>query len=108
MENGETSILSSEQLAPDKWKVRTRSQYLNAEFYCDGLDEDEEQGLPAVSAGRWKVRRIDGNECVCVRLSGGNRNDTNIVNFDIGYVIGEVREEEEYVRERGPFCTGRR
>ena len=51
------------------------------------------------------VRRIDGNEHACARLSRGG---AQVVNFDIGYVIRQVREEEEYVRERGPFCTGRR
>ena len=108
VENGETGVLSSKQLAPDKFKMRTRAQFLNTEFYCDGLEEDTEKDLPAVSAGRWKVRRIVGNEYVCVRLSGGSPHDINLVNFDIGYVIGQVREEEEFVRERGPFCTGRR
>ena len=108
VDTGETAILSLKQLSPDKFKARTRAQYLNAEFYCDGLEEDKEQELPAVSAGRWKVRRIDGNEYMCTRLSGGGTHDINLVNFDIGYVIGQVREEEEYVRERGPFCTGRR
>lgn len=108
VDTGETAILSLKQLSPDKFKERTRAQYLNAEFYCDGLEEDKEQELPAVSAGRWKVHRIDGNEYVCTRLSGGGKYDINLVNFDIGYVIFKVREEEEYVRERGPFCTGRR
>ena len=108
VDTGETAILSLKQLSPDKFKERTRAQYLNAEFYCDGLEEDKEQELPAVSAGRWKVHHIDGNEYVCTRLSGGGKYDINLVNFDIGYVIFKVREEEEYVRERGPFCTGRR
>ena len=51
------------------------------------------------------MRRIVGNEFVCVRLSGGG--SLNLENFDISYVMGEVRAEEEYVRERGPFCKGR-
>ena len=106
VENGETGVLSSEQLAPDKFKMRTRAQFLNTEFYCNGLEEDKEKDLPAVSAGRWKVRRIVGNEYVCSRMSGGGR--INLVNFDIGYVMRKVREEEEFVRERGPFCVGRR
>ena len=61
--------------------------------------------LPCV---RWKVRRIQDNEFVCCRLSGGTANSKNIEDFDISYVMGEVRAEEDYVRERDPLCTGRR
>ena len=87
--------------------IRTarRAEYINAEFYCDGLVADVDNGLDPIAPGRWKVRRIVGNEFVCVRLSGGG--PLNLENFDISYVMGEVRAEEEYVRERGPFCKGR-
>ena len=45
---------------------------------------------------------------MCVRLSGGTCRSTNLENFDISYVMDEVRAEKEYVRERGPFGAGRR
>ena len=105
--NGESDVVSLKHLSPDKWKTRTRADYLNTEFYCDGLVADPDNGLDPIAPGRWKVRRVAGNEFVCVRLSGGGPSDCNIENFDISYVMGEVRAEEEYVRERGPFCKGR-
>ena len=103
--NGEADVVSERHLSPDTSKMRTRAKYINTEFYCDGLPADPKNGLAAINPGRWKVRRIVGNEFLCVRLSGGG---LNLENFDIAYVMGEVRQEEEYVRERGPFCTGRR
>ena len=102
--NGEVGIVSSKDLSPDKWKVKRRGDFVGAEFYFEGESADPSKGLPALKAGRWKVRRVVDNEFVCVRLSGEG---TNMENFDISYVMGEVRAEEEYVRERGPFCKGR-
>ena len=104
VDNSEVAVMRADQLGPDKWNARTRAQYLNAESYCDGVGDTERDSIPP---GRWKVRRIEGNEYVCVRLSGGGPTDINRENFDIGYVMSEVRAEEEYVRERGPFCLGR-
>ena len=106
--NGQVDVLNINQLAKETWPTKTRAQYLNAEFYCDGLPADPDNGLAPIKPGRWKVRRIVNNEYVCVRLSGGGPGCANCENFDIAYVIGEVRAEEEYVRERGPFCKGRR
>ena len=106
--NGQVDTLSIHQLAVDKWNTRTRAQYVNAEFFCDGLPADPEKGLEPIAPGRWKVRRIVDNEFICVRLNGGDALATNCENFDIAYVMGEVRAEEEYVRERGPCCKGRR
>ena len=107
--NRQTEVLSAEQIAPDKWNARTREEYIDTEFYHDGQGE-EDNDLPPIPPGRWKVSRIDeGSEYVCTRLSGGGATDTNSEeNFDVGFVIEAVREEEEWVRERGPCCTGRR
>ena len=106
--NRATEVLSADQIAPDKWNARTRAQYLDAEFYHDGQGE-EDNDLPPIPPGRWKVRRIlEGSEYMCTRLSGGGATDTNCENFDVGFVIEAVREEEEWVRERGPCCAGRR
>ena len=44
---------------------------------------------------------------VLAKTGGDGATDTNIENFDISYVMDEVRAEEEYVRERGPSCKGR-
>ena len=44
----------------------------------------------------FKVRRIDGNTYVCTRLTGDG--PVNIDNFDIGYVMGRVREAQEAIR----------
>ena len=103
--NGEADVVSARHLSTDRSKTRTRAEYINAEFYCDGLPADPEKGLDPIKPGRWKVRRIVDNEFLCVRLSGGG--SLNLENFDISYVMGEVRKEEEYIRERGPFCKGR-
>ena len=46
--------------------------------------------------GMFKVRRIDGNTYVCTRLTGDG--PVNIDNFDIGYVMGRVREAQEAIR----------
>ena len=105
--NGEVDVLSATKLSPDKWKTKRRGEYVGAEFYSEGEPAIPEKNLPELKPGRWKVRRIVGNEFVCVRLSGGGPLDTNMENFDISHVMGEVRSEEEYVRERGPFCNGR-
>lgn len=92
-------IVGLHQLKPEITPSRRRSDYLNAEFYFDGA--------PDLASGRWKVRRIEGNEFVCVRLSGGTHSSQSRENFDVSYVMGEVRAEEEYVRERGPGWSGR-
>ena len=100
--NGEKAVVNPGALRPEVKPSRTRQDYLNSEFYFDGADD--------LQKGRFKVRRIDGdkNEYVCVRLSGGTSNSINVDNFDIAYVMSEVRAEEEYVRERGPGWGGRR
>ena len=93
-------VVTLDQLMPERTPSRKRRDFLNAEFYFDGAHD--------LACGRWKVRRIKGNEFVCVRLSGGKPSSQSIENFDISYVMHEVRAEEEYVRERGPGCPGRR
>ena len=88
--NGEVDVLSVHELAPSAWNVRTRGEYVKdgAEFYSEAIAAEPEKDLPALKAGRWKVRRIDGNEFVCVRLSGGGPTESNLENFDIlGYVV---------------------
>ena len=101
-DDDDTRVVSLDRLSPETTPSPKRADFLNAEFYFDGA--------PDLARGRWKVRRIEGdkNQYVCVRLSGGTTRCKSLENFDISYVMGEVRAEEEYVRERGPFCTGRR
>ena len=102
-DDDDVGIVSLDQLKPETTPSIKRSDFLKdggAEFYFDGA--------PDLECGRWKVRRIVGNEFVCVRLSGGTCRSTNLENFDISYVMDEVRAEKEYVRERGPFGAGRR
>ena len=68
-----------------------RNEYVNTNkiWYCEGDDD-----LPA---GRWKVRSIGpDNNYVCVRLTGGGLQ--NVESFDIGYVMRQVREENENTR----------
>jgi len=73
----------------------SRHEFQNKEFYFDGDDD-----LPS---GRWKVRRIihNKNTFSCVRLTGGGH--VNIDEFDIGYVMRQVKVEEEGFREHGPM-----
>ena len=101
-DDDDTRVVSLDRLSPESTPSPKRADFLNAEFYFDGA--------PDLARGRWKVRRIEGdnNQYVCVRLSGGTTRCKSLEHFDISYVMSEVRAEEEYVRERGPFCTGRR
>ena len=77
--------MSSKDLSPDKWKAKRRGDFVGAEFYSEGEPADPSKGLPALKAGRWKVRRVVDNEFVCVRLSGEG---INMENFDISCVMG--------------------
>ena len=85
-EDDDTGVVSLDQLKPETTPSCKRCDYLNAEFYFDGA--------PDLEYGRWKARRIQGNEFVCVRLSGGTNRSQNIENFDISYVMDQVRVEE--------------
>ena len=100
--SGEITAIDPKMLKPELIPSRRRRQdYLNLEFYFDGVDDLE--------CVRWKVGRIQGG-CVCSSQTVVNRPPpaTSCDNFHIAYVIGEVRAEEEYVRERGgPFLSGR-
>ena len=64
----------------------------NTEWYFHGAKDLEK--------GRWKVRSLGPkNTYVCVRITGDGK---NIENFDIGYVMSEIREQTETARENGP------
>ena len=99
-DDDDTGVVNLNQLKPETTPTRKRRDFLNTEFYFDGADDLE--------CGRWKVRRIKGNEFVCVRLSGGTCRSQNLESFDISYVMDQVRVEDEYIRERGPGWSGRR
>ena len=68
-----------------------RADMLNRTFNFEGDHE-----LPP---GVWKVRQLlnDRNEYVCTKIRGPGL--TNKDNFDIGYVMSTIREEEERVRQ---------
>jgi len=66
----------------------------NSEFHYGG------DGV--MTAGRWQVRSIGpDNTYVCVPLSKGP-NVPNTDNFDIGFVLDQIRKARESRRERGP------
>ena len=60
-----------------------RGDMLNKQFFCDGDGID-------FPPGRWLVRRIQGNTYVCSRLTGTGK---NLEEFDIGYVMSQVRSQ---------------
>ena len=72
----------------------TRRDLLNEEFEFEGDDD--------LSPGRWKVRQIqDNNVYKCVRVSGGEKKEPNVDEFDVGYVIKSWMAERQQKRERG-------
>ena len=79
--------------APDSvGQLYRRADMLDKTFYCDGCED--------LAPGQWKVRRMVGNEYVCSRLTGGSGPMVkNMENFDIGYVMSEVVNAEQRVRE---------
>ena len=94
--------LTSREIRPHDLanKPLRRSEMLGRDFYCDG-----DENFPP---GRWRVRRIVGNEYVCVRLSGDDRpNACNQDNFDVGYVHRAYNEVQEHLREQGPMWLAR-
>jgi hypothetical protein len=62
----------------------------NVTFYLDGET--------------WQVRSVHHkiNQFRCVRISPVNGTGPNIDNFEIGFVVKQIREEYEQRRERGP------
>jgi len=58
-------------------------------------------GAPDLPAGRWKVRRMEGDTYVCTRMTGGGL--CNLEKFDIGYVIHQVTLERDRLCEMGPL-----
>jgi len=65
-----------------------RGALINSEWLFPG-DNDLEPGM-------FRVRRIEGNTYVCTRLTGGG--SVNMDNFDIGYVMGRLRDAQEMIR----------
>ena len=79
-----------------------RSDMIGVEFFTDGTND---RGIKDMSEGRFKVRRIQGdkNEFICVRVTGGeSREQGQVTNFDVGYVIRTHEAENQLNRERGP------
>ena len=68
-----------------------RGDLIGKIWYYDG-----EQDL---AAGFWKVRRVENNAYVCLRMSGEGKNSES---FDIGYVIRQYQKELDKQREAGP------
>ena len=95
--DGEEDVVTAGVLTKEE-KSRRREDYLQLEFYSKDF------GLPP---GRWKIaQEVENNNFSCVRLSGdGEIGATE--EFDISYAMKQVREDEEYRRERGPTCKGR-
>lgn len=78
-----------------------RIDMMNKDFFYDGLDNN---GVKDMSEGRFRVRQLLGrqNEYKCVRISGGElREQGQILNFDIGFVIHAHADETQSNRERG-------
>ena len=101
VDNGESEVVDRSDLRPEPSPTAARHEFLKRTFYFDGADDLEE--------GLWKVRRIaeSGVEFVCTRLTGGTSRSQNIENFDIDYVMKEVRVYEEKQRARGPMFSRR-
>ena len=78
-----------------------RPDMIGREFYCRGAGEE-------FPPGRWRVRRIVGNEYLCVRVSGDDRpRGSKVENFDIGYVHHAYNKEQQRIREQGPMTLAR-
>ena len=88
--------LTVNQVRPPNADLPTRRDMLNKVFFCDG-DTDLAPGL-------WKVRTIQDTSFVAVRVSGGGPCRKMCEEFDVGYVMRQVREKEEKDRERGPHA----
>ena len=74
--------------------VPRRGDMINKTFYDDGVGNKDEARIPE---GIWLVRRIDGNEYVCLRSPDCRNKDAlpNCMNFDIGYVMGQISHDEQ-------------
>jgi len=55
-----------------------------------------------MAEGMWKVRRVEGNEYVCLRSSDcRNKDETpNCMKYDIGYVIRQREMSEQNERNK--------
>ena len=94
---GEEDVVSADVLTKEE-KSRRREDYLQLEFYSKDF------GLPP---GRWQIEEeVENNNFSCVRRSGNGEIGAT-EEFDISYAMKQVREDEEYRRERGPTCKGR-
>ena len=85
-----------------------RSDMIGVEFFYDGFNNC---GVKDMSEGRFKVRRILGNEnqFVCVRVTGGEvREQGQVINFDVGFVMRTHEVEGQLNRECGPSKRNRR
>ena len=92
VDDGTSKTVHASKLKPERYPTPLRREYLNLEWFFDGADDLE--------SGRWKVRRIVGNEFVCTRLTGGTARSQNVENFDIGYVMNQIHTQHEFHRNR--------
>ena len=91
VDTGDVERLHVGTLRPERFPSPKRYEFLNLEFYFDGA--------PDLPAGKWKVRRCEKNEYVCVRLTGGTPSSTSIERFDIGYVMEQIKVQHEFHRQ---------
>ena len=72
----------------------TRAQMIGQDFLDDGDD--------GFAAGRFRVRRVDGNTFVCIRLSGGGLAEQGqVCNFMIGPAIYAHEELKQQSLRKG-------
>ena len=86
--------LTVDQVRPPNSDLPTRRDMLNKVFFCDGSKD--------LAPGLWKVRTIEDTAFVAVRQTGGGPCRKLCEEFDIGYVMRQVRAKEEKDRELGP------
>ena len=86
--------------APNSLPMYTRADMINRHFYDDGMDEDGKERV--IASGMWLVRRLDGNEYVCLRSPDCRNKDAepNCLNFDVGYVIRQVTKLDQDKRNK--------
>jgi len=77
-----------------------RGDMIDKVFFDDGMNKSGTERVMA--EGMWKVRRVEGNEYVCLRSSDcRNKDETpNCMKYDIGYVIRQREMSEQNERNK--------
>ena len=80
--------------------VYKRGDMIDKIFFDDGMNKAGTEKV--LAEGMWKVRRIDGNEYVCLRSSDCRNKDKtpNCMKYDIGYVIRQRVMSEQNERNK--------